>query len=235
MTPAEIVDELRPLGAASYRKVLFNHGVKEPVFGVKIESLKKIVKRVGKDHALALGLSATGIYDAQYLAGLIADETKMTGKDLRRWLATANCPTLCGTAVAWVAAESPHGRDLALELIESNDETAARTGWATLAALVGVRDDADLDMLELKRLLGRVGKTIHDQPDRVRYAMNAFVIAVGTYVAALTDLATRTGEKIGPVTVDMGDTACKVPFAPDYIRKVVQRGTVGKKRKSARC
>ena len=36
-------------------------------------------------------------------------------------------------------------------------------------------------------------------------------------------------------TVDMGDTACKVPFIPDYIRKVEARGTIGKKRKTVRC
>jgi hypothetical protein len=40
---------------------------------------------------------------------------------------------------------------------------------------------------------------------------------------------------IGKVTVDMGNTACNVPFAPDYIKKVQQRGTIGKKRAMARC
>ena len=35
MTTAQgILDELRPLGSASYKKVLFNHGVQEPCFGV---------------------------------------------------------------------------------------------------------------------------------------------------------------------------------------------------------
>jgi hypothetical protein len=65
--------------------------------------------------------------------------------------------------------------------------------------------------------------------------MNGFVIAVGSYVPALTDLAIRTAETIGEVSVDMGGTACKVPFAPDYIEKVRQRGTLGKKRKTAKC
>ena len=62
-----------------------------------------------------------------------------------------------------------------------------------------------------------------------------FVIAVGIYVKSLNALAKKTGEKIGVVTVDMGDTACKVPFAPDYIKKAEKRGSIGKKRKSARC
>lgn len=235
MTASEIIEQIKPLGLASYKKVILKHGVREPVFGVKIEELKKIQKRVKKDYQLALDLYATGIYDAQYLAGLIADETKMTKKDLQRWLKKANCAALCGYTVAWVAAESRYGRELALEWIEAADEVTAQTGWATLASLVSVQSDAELDIAELKRLLQRVGKTIHDQPDRVRYAMNGFVIAVGSYVSALTELAIQTGKKVGVVTVDMGETACQVPFAPDYIQKVQARGTIGKKRKTARC
>lgn len=43
------------------------------------------------------------------------------------------------------------------------------------------------------------------------------------------------GVKIGPVAADLGDNACQMPFAPDYIRKVQKRGTIGKKRKTAKC
>jgi 3-methyladenine DNA glycosylase AlkD len=94
MTAKEIVEQLKPLGAESYRKVLRNHGVPEPLFGVKIEHLKKIQSRVKKDYQLALDLYDTGIYDAMYLAGLIADDLKMTKQDLRHWLDKANCSML---------------------------------------------------------------------------------------------------------------------------------------------
>ena len=234
-TAKEVVDELRPLGTEGYRKVLRNHGIPDPMFGVKIEDLKKIQRRVKKDYQLALDLYDTGIYDARYLAGLIADETRMTETDLRHWLATANCGAVCEYVVARVAAETEHGQDLALEWIDSADENAASAGWATLGSLVSITDDADLDLDELKGLLARVQESIHAQPNRVRYVMNGFVIAVGSYVRGLTALAIRTGKAIGPVAVDMGNTACKVPSAPEYIQKVKDRGTVGKKRKSARC
>ncbi len=235
MTATQIIKDIKPLGTAGYKRVLMNHGVKEPVIGVKIEELKKIQKQVKKDYQLALDLYDTRIYDAQYLAGLIADETKMTKKDLSGWLEKANCSTLCGFTVAWVTAESPHGIELARKWIDSKDENTAQTGWATLSSLVAIKDDADLDLAELKRLLQRVERTIHEQPDKVRYAMNSFVIAAGSYVTALTDLALETGKKIGKVTVDMGNTACQVPYSPDYIEKVRKRGSLGKKRKSARC
>ena len=235
MTAAEIVKELQTLGAASYRKVLLNHGINEPVFGVKIEELKRYQKRIGKDHQRALDLYDTGIYDAMYLAGLIADESMMTKKDLRNWLANANCDALYGSVVAWIAAESKHGWELALEWIESKQESAASAGWTTLACLVSIRNDAELDLAALEKLLERVAKTIHQQPDRVRYSMNGFVIALGVYVKALTEAALKAAGTIGVVTVDMGKTACKVPFAPEYIKKVQKRGTIGRKRKMARC
>ena len=65
--------------------------------------------------------------------------------------------------------------------------------------------------------------------------MNNFVIATASYIAPLTDKAIATAQAIGKVSVDLGGTACKVPLATDYIKKVADRGTIGKKRKAVRC
>jgi len=233
MTAKEIINEIEPLASESYKKILFNHGVKEPLLGVKIGDLKKIQKRIKKDYQLALDLYDTGIYDAMYLAGMIADDARMTKRDLQRWADGAYGAAL-GTTVSSVAAGSPLGYELAMEWIESKKECVAAAGWLTLSTIISTRDDAELNVAELKRLLQRVQRTIHQAPNTVRYVMNSFMISVGSYVRALTDLALEIGEKIGPVDVDMGNTACEVPFAPDYIRKVQKRGTIGGKRKSAK-
>ncbi len=235
MTANDIVNELKTLGSDAYKRIMSNHGIKEPFYGVKIEELKKYQKKIKKDYQLALDLYDTGIYDAMYLAGLIADDKQMSKKDLRHWANTANCAVVCGYTVAWVAAESNHGWELAQEWVDSKKENIASAGWATLTSLVSIKDDADLDIPELKRLLQRVEKTIHTQPNRVRSNMNGFVIAVGAYVNPLSEFAQQTAKKVGPVTVDMGNTACKVPFAPDYIQKAIKRGSLTKKRKSAKC
>jgi 3-methyladenine DNA glycosylase AlkD len=235
MTADEIVRQLKSLGTATYKKVLRSHGVGEPVFGVKIEDLKKLLKPIKKDYRLALELYDTGIYDAMYLAGLITDDVKMTKSDPRRWLRSAKCAMSTDYTVPWVPAESVHGRELAMEWIESKDESEAAAGWATLGSLVAITDDNDLDRSEIKRLLERVHRTIHSQPDRVRNAMNRFVIAVGSYVRPLTDLAVETARRFSPITVDSGGTACKVPDAAEYIRKVRDRGAIGKKPKTAKC
>ena len=235
MSAKEIVEELRVLGSESIKKVLRNHGVREPFFGVKIGDMKKIEKRIKRDYQLALDLYETGNYDAMYLAGLIADDAKMTKKDLNRWVKTANGGALASATVAWVAAGSNHGYEVALEWIESEKENVAVAGWATLNSLVALKDDSDLDVVKLKQLLQRVQETIHQQPDSVRQAMNNFLIAVGSYVEGLSDFAVKAAVKVGPVSVDMGETACKVPSAVEYIQKAREKGAIGKKRKTVKC
>jgi 3-methyladenine DNA glycosylase AlkD len=234
MTAAEVIDEIRPLGSEAYKRTLKSHGIPEPFFGVKVEDMKKIQKRVKKDYQLAKDLYDTGIYDAMYLAGLIADESRMTKDDLRKWLANASCGLLVEYTVPWVASESPHGHELALEWIESGAERETSAGWSTLASLVSIKPDQDLDLDELKALLKRVEETILNQPNRVRYCMNWFITTVGCYVVPLSDLAIDTAKRIGKVKVDMAG-ACTIPYAPDQIEKMIKRGTLGRKRKTAKC
>jgi 3-methyladenine DNA glycosylase AlkD len=235
MTANEIVEELRALGAESIKKVLRNHGVREPFFGVKVGDMKKIEKRIRKDYQLALDLYETGNYDAMYLAGLVADDAKMTKKDLNRWVKMADGGSLATATVPWVAAGSKHAYEIALEWIESEEEYVAVAGWSTLSSLVALKNDDELDQAGLKRLLQRVQKTIHQAPNQVRSAMNGFLIALGTYVQGLSDLAEQAATKVGEVTVDMGNTACKVPNALERIQKAQASGAVGKKRKTVKC
>ena len=235
MTANEILGKLKTLGSESTKKVLLKHGAREPFYGVKIEELKKIQKIVKKDHQLAIELYDSGVSDAMYLDGLIADETKMTKSDLQRWADNAYWSMLSEYTVAWVSAESKYGKELALEWIDNPDERLAIVGWSTLSGIVSLQPDDAIDKELIRSLLDRVEREIHSVPDRVRYVMNGFVIAVGAYIPSLTDYAIDLGNRIGTVKVNMGDTACKVPSIPVYIEKVRQKGNLGRKKKTVRC
>jgi 3-methyladenine DNA glycosylase AlkD len=235
MTADDVLAELSRMGRDSYRRIFLNHGAPDSTLGVKVEDMKKIQKKVKTDHALALALYDSGISDAQYLAGLIADPPKMTKAQLQKWAKGATWYMLSEYTVPWVAAESRFGPELAREWIESKKEPIASAGWATFSSLVGLKPDEELDRAELEKLLDRVQKEIHAAPNRVRYTMNGYVIAVGCFVPALAGKAKAVARAIGKVEVDMGGTACRVPDALAYIAKVEKAGRQGKKRKSARC
>lgn len=235
VTLADILEELKKLGSEQTKKVFTRHGAKEPFFGVKVADLKIIQKKIKKNHELAVELFDTGNSDAMYLAGLIAKPDKMTKKQLQNWANKANWYMISEYTVAWITAESNYGWELALEWIDSKDERIASAGWSTLSSIVMITQDDELDIKILKSLLKRVQKEIPTAPNRVRYTMNGFVIALGSAVTALTKGAIETAVKIGKVNVEMGGTACKVPDAKDYINKVIAKGNAGKKKKTAVC
>lgn len=235
MTREQVMKELEKKGSESIRKIFLNHGVKGSMFGVKVGDLKVIQKKVKKDHQLAMELFDTDNYDAMYLAGLIADESKMSKKDIQQWAEKAHSHGISEYTVAWVAAESDYGWELGMEWIDSPKEKIASAGWNTLSGVIAMKPDNDLDITTIKRLLQRIVKDIHAAPNRVRYTMNGFVIGVGGYIKELTKDAIEIAGKIGDVYVDMEGTACKVPSAADYIKKMEAKGSIGKKKKTVKC
>lgn len=232
---AVVMDALKKKGSEQTRKTFARHGISVPMFGVKIADLKVIAKKLKGDQALALELFDTGNYDAMYLAGILADGSKMSKRELEKWAKNGSCEAVCSYVVPWVAVESPYARELALKWMNSREPAIAISGWATYAGIVATTPDDELNLEEIQGLLERVVEEIDAAPNKVRYLMNAFVISVGSYVKPLLKQAKKAAKELGEVSVDMGDTACKVPRATEYIAKVESMGRVGKKRKTMRC
>ncbi len=234
-TVAQVMTELEKLGTAQTRKVFSRHGAPDDMFGVKVGDLKKVAKSIKGQQELACELYKTGNADAQYLAGMVADGSQMTKQELQKWASTASWQMVAEYSVPGVATESSHARSLAQKWIQSKRESIASTGWCTYAGIVAMLPDEDLDLAEIKELLQRVVESIEAAAPRVRYTMNGFVISVGCYVKPLLKEAKAAAKKLGVVDVDMGETACKVPLATEYIKKVESMDRVGKKRKTMKC
>ena len=235
MNVSQVMTELKKKGSAQSVKIYRRHGAPENMFGVKVSDLKPIVKKIKGDQSLAFELYATGNSDAMYLAGLVADGSQMSKKQLDDWAKDASWYMISEYTVPWVACDSKHARDLALKWMKSKKPDIASTGWATYSWLLSLREDSELDLKEIKGLLKQVEKEIENAPGRVRYTMNGFVISAGSYVKPLLKESKATARKIGKIEVDMGETSCKVPLATEYIAKIENKKRVGKKRTAARC
>ncbi|WML49999.1 DNA alkylation repair protein [Neobacillus sp. PS3-34] len=235
MTYEEIMKSLEELGSEQTKKTFIRHGANHSFFGVKVGDLKKLVKHVKKDHELALALYQSGNHDAMYLAGLSINPKLVTKETLQDWVKKAYWYMLAEYTVAGVAAESHYALELAREWMNSKNEMVATCGWSTYANYITITPDEELDMNEIEALLHQVESSIHNEKNRVRYVMNTFVICVGGYVIDLHDEAVRIAEQIGKVNVDVGNTACKVPLAADYIRKMEAKSKIGLKKKTCIC
>jgi len=244
MNTNDIMKELEVLGSEQTVKVLKRHGARDPFFGVKIADMKKLVSKVkkankadGKEglHKLGMELYATGNSDAMYMAAFMVDPPKMTKEELNDWVEGAYWYMISDYTVAWTASSSPYGWELAQEWMGSDNQFIASAGWATISSIMSITPDEDLDKEMLGKLMDRAKNEVHSAKNRVRYAMNNFLIAAGSFVPDLTDKAKSLGKEVGIVEVDMGGTSCKVPQIVEYIEKVENRGKLGAKRKSAVC
>jgi 3-methyladenine DNA glycosylase AlkD len=236
-TAASILADLKSKGKESTRKIYARHGM-DPAhaYGVSVADLKLIAKTIKKQQTLAIDLYANGIVDSMYLAGMVANGAQMTREQLNAWAeGSAGMQMISEYTVPWVAVESPHGRELALQWIQSPKEHVACAGWCTLSGLVATQPDTALDLNEIESLLNTVEKGIAAAPNRVRYTMNGFIISVGTYVQPLVKQAKAAAKRIGVIRVDMGETACEVPLATDRIEKAELTGRTGQKKKTIRC
>ena len=234
-TLKKVMAELKKKGDPRRVKAYGPHGAPDDIYGVSVADLKVIAKTIKGEQQLACDLYDSGNGDAMYLAGMVADGSQMTKTQLNAWARNANWQMISEYTVPGVATESKHGRDLAMKWIDSKKECIASSGWNTYAGVVTVTPDDELDLAEIKALLKRVENEIDAAPNRVRYTMNGFVIAVGGYVPPLTKQAKATAKRLGKVEVDMHGTSCKVPLAVEYIEKIESSGRAGKKRKTIKC
>ena len=236
-TVDSVLGNLKAKGSEKTRAVLVRHGGSaDHILGVSVADLKMMAKELKSQQELALGLYATGFMEAMYLAGMVASGKLMSEKQLQSWAdGSQGISMISEHTVPWVAVESPAARALALKWMGSKTEHVAASGWCTYAGLLATTPDADLDLLEIEGLLARVVKEIDAAPTRSRYTMNGFVISVGTYVKPLLKQAKETAKKLGAVSVNMGETSCKVPLATEYIAKIESMDRVGQNRKTIRC
>ena len=183
-TVQSIMADLKAKGSESTRKIYVRHGIPaDRVFGVSVANLKAIAKAIKGDQKLAGGLYETGNMDAMYLAGLVADGSQMTERQLAAWAKSAKgLGMISEYTVPWMAVESKHAGALAAKWIKSKDESIASCGWCTYSGIVATTVDEDLDQQEIAELLDTVAKEIHAAKNRVRHTMNGFVIAVGTSI-----------------------------------------------------
>jgi 3-methyladenine DNA glycosylase AlkD len=231
----DVMNELAALGSDSTKRTLMRHGAPEPLFGVRIGDMKPLLKKLKGEQEIALALYATKNSDAMYLAGLLADGAKMTRKQLDQWASTATWHMIAGCSVPWVTTDNPKAIEIATKWIDSKKELVAVAGWSTLASVASLLPDDQLPIDQFSVWLDRCESTLHSSVNRVRYAMNGFVISVGTYVTPLGNHAIHVARKIGNVEVEMGQTDCKIPDAESTIIKSRRGAAVAPKRKTCRC
>jgi 3-methyladenine DNA glycosylase AlkD len=216
MTFQEVMKQMKACGMEQNRKTWGRYGIQGEMFGVSFANLYKFQKQIKVDHELAERLWATGNYDAQVLATLVADPNAMTDKQFEEWAKGLNNN---GIAVMYgkLLIRSPLARKKAEKWHKSKDELIASVGWMLVSGLA--LGDNELPDGFFDPYLKLIESGIHKQKNRVRYEMNGALITIGLRNERMEKKAMEVARKIGKVIVDHGDTNCKTPDAAEYIAR----------------
>ena len=235
MTAKQVMKALSEFGNEGTKRIYISHGANEPLYGVKIGDMKKLLKKVGTQYELAKELFDTGNADARYFAALCADETRMTKADMRKWARQADWHMLSEYAVAQLISETRQGWALGMEFIDAKKESLACCGWAVLGSWMSFRPAEEIEVNEVSELLQRIESTVHDQPNRLRFSMCNFVVAAGAYVPEVTAECLAIGNRLEGLDIQPVKKGCSIPEIVVDISKIKKMGRIGKKRKAGRC
>jgi 3-methyladenine DNA glycosylase AlkD len=163
-------------------------------FGVPAPILKGIAKEVGRDHALAQELWASGIHDARALACLVDDPAKVTPRQMDRWAKDFDNWAVCDGACLHLFRYTPFAHAKCVEWSSRKEEFVKRAAFSLMACLAVVdRRAADEAFLKFLPLIKREAV---DGRNGVKKAVNWALRQIGKRNRRLQRAALRVAEEI---------------------------------------
>jgi 3-methyladenine DNA glycosylase AlkD len=138
--PADVVPVLKALAAKGDSKVRGDMAPRYGItaakaWGVRMADIKLIAKGLGRNHALAEPLWATGWYEARLLVSMIADPAVLTAAQMDRWTRDFDNWAVCDTLCFNLFDRSPHAWAKVDKWATAKPEFVKRTAFALLASL----------------------------------------------------------------------------------------------------
>jgi 3-methyladenine DNA glycosylase AlkD len=175
---ARALRELRSLGEQRNIDGMARFGIRaKVVYGVAKPEMDELARRIGKNHALALELWATGVHDARILAGLIDEPEQVNASQMERWVRDFDNWDVCDGTCCHLFVFAAPAWTKAAEWSRRKKEFEKRAGFALMAYLA-YRDKAAPDA-KYQRLFAVIRREARDERNFVRKAVNWALRQIG--------------------------------------------------------
>lgn len=162
--------------------------------GVSIPALRKIANEAGKNHKLAQELWASGIHEAQILAGMVDDPALVSGAQMEKWANEFDSWDVCDQCCINLFDKTRFAYEKAVEWSKRDEEFVKRAGFVLMAVLAvhdkKAKDDAFLKFLPL------IERESADKRNFVRKAVNWALRQIGKRNLSLNKAAIKAAKEI---------------------------------------
>ena len=196
MTAPEIIALLRarrsPDDVAGQRR--FGITPRGEQLGVRSVLLRQLAREHRRDHALALELWDSGIYDARQLAALVDDPKQVTEAQMEAWAAEFDNWATVDACCMHLFRKTPWAFAKAREWSGRSEEFVRRAGFTLMATLaVHAKKEPEATFLALLPL---IEAGAGDERNFVKKAVNWALRQIGKRSATLRPAAMATAEVI---------------------------------------
>lgn len=103
-------------------------------YGVSVTELRRIAKRLGRDHDLAAALWSTGVHEARILAALVDEPRKVAPAQMDAWAAEFNSWDLCDQVCGNLFDRTPYAQAKIAQWAKDDREFVRRAAFALAAS-----------------------------------------------------------------------------------------------------
>ena len=159
-----------------------------------METMAPLVKRVGKDHALALSLWTTGFHEARILAALVDEPLRVTKRQMNDWVRDFDNWAVCDGVCFHLFDRTPFAWEKASQWAASPREFVKRAGFALMASL-SAHDWTAADQRFLE-LLPLIEEGARDDRNFVKKAVNWALRQIGKRNLVLHPAAVSAAKRL---------------------------------------
>jgi 3-methyladenine DNA glycosylase AlkD len=182
-------------GSATVRTGMARYGLPTAnAVGIPVGVMRREAKRIGPNHALALGLWKTGLYEAQLMAAMVGEPERVTPVQMDAWCRDFDNWGTVDTACFVLFDQSPHAWRMAPKWAKQEGEFQKRGGFVLMACLAH-HDKTATDAAFLK-FLPMIEKGAGDDRNFVKKGVSWALRGIGHRSQALHAAAVKTATKL---------------------------------------
>jgi 3-methyladenine DNA glycosylase AlkD len=163
-------------------------------YGVAMKDIKTLGAMIGRNHALATALWATGVYEARMLASFVGDPEDLTPAQMDRWCRDFDNWAFCDAMSFNLFDRSPHAWAKVTEWSKRRREFEKRTAFALLWSLTV--HDKRAGNEPFVRGLALIEREAADERNFVKKAVNMALRAIGKRNRALNAAAVEVAGRL---------------------------------------
>ena len=215
MTKSEVMSLLEQhqnsRGIEHWQKMSNTQGLSS--YGIGLTVHRKLAKKVGRDHDLALALWQTTNYDAKVISLLIDEPKKLTRTQIEEQVESLGIGLLTHVFSSCDATlpRAPFAFELAQEWLVHTDPIRRRCAYGLIYEFSKKHSKKDNEKVSQQFYLDVIAKIeneLHIEPVNMRVSMGAALMGIGKRNLELNTEALRVAKLLGPIDFNEDGQKC---------------------------